>query len=64
MKTGQQRGGFEGEAYGGCNGADGELGGGQERSVQRDGSPMTEEEEGVGDGEARRVRSHGLTETM
>ena len=64
MKTGQQRGGFEGEAYGGCNGADGKLGGGQERSGRRDGSPVTEEEGGVGDGETRHVRSRGLTETM
>ena len=64
MKTEQRRGGFEGEAYGGCNDADGELGEGQERSGRRDGAPVTEEEEGVGDGEARHVRSCGLTETM
>ena len=64
MKTEQRRGGFEGEAYGGWNGADGMLGGGQERSGRRDGSPVTEEEEGVGDGEMRHVRSRGLTETM
>ena len=64
MKTEQRRGGFEGEAYGGCNGADGELGECQVWSGRRDGSPVTEEEEGVGDGEARHVRSRGLTETM
>ena len=64
MKTEQWKGGFEGEAYGSCNGADNELGEGQERSGRRDGSPVTEEEEGVGDGEARHVRSRGLTETM
>ena len=63
VKTGQRRGGFEGEAYGSCNGADGNLGEGLERSGQRDGS-LAEEEEGVGDGEARHVRSRGLTETM
>ena len=31
VKTEQRRGGFEGEAYGGCNGADGELGEGPAR---------------------------------
>ena len=64
VKTGERRGGFEEEAYGGCNGAGGKLGGGQERSGRRDGSPVTEEEEWVGDGEMRHVRSRGLTETM
>ena len=35
MKMKQRRGGFEGEAYGGCNGADGELGEGLARAEQR-----------------------------
>ena len=64
MKTEQRRGGFEGEAYSSCNGADGNLGEGQERSGRRNGSPVTEGEEGVGNGEARPVRSRGLMETM
>ena len=49
MKTEQRRGGFEGEAYGGCNGADGELGEGPAWAERRRRSRAAEGEDN-GDG--------------